>query len=77
MLMIRLQRVGRVHEPTFRVVLVDSKRGPKSGHSNTGNQISKDRLENILQIPLKHFHIFYALGTEQSSFQSVNNFEKF
>lgn len=32
MLMIRLQRVGRVHEPTFRVVLVDSKRGPKSGH---------------------------------------------
>jgi len=31
MLMIRLQRVGRIHEPTFRVVLVDSKRGPKSG----------------------------------------------
>ena len=33
MLMIRLQRVGRVHEPTFRVVLVDSKRGPKSGRA--------------------------------------------
>lgn len=33
MLMIRLQRVGRVHEPTFRVVLVDSKRGPKSGQT--------------------------------------------
>ncbi len=33
MLMIRLQRVGRVHEPTFRVVLVDSKRGPKSGQA--------------------------------------------
>ncbi len=31
--MIRLQRVGRVHEPTFRVVLVDSKRGPKSGQA--------------------------------------------
>lgn len=29
--MIRLQRVGRVHEPTFRVVLTDSKNGPKSG----------------------------------------------
>jgi small subunit ribosomal protein S16 len=31
MLMIRLQRVGRVHEPTFRLVLTDSKNGPKSG----------------------------------------------
>ena len=29
--MIRLQRVGRKHEPTFRVVLTDSKNGPKSG----------------------------------------------
>jgi len=33
MLIIRLQRVGRVHEPTFRLVLVDSKRGPKSGRA--------------------------------------------
>lgn len=31
MLMIRLQRIGRIHEPTFRVVLTDSKNGPKSG----------------------------------------------
>jgi len=31
MLAIRLQRVGRKHEPTFRVVLTDSKNGPKSG----------------------------------------------
>lgn len=31
MLIIRLQRVGRVHEPTFRIVLTDSKNGPKSG----------------------------------------------
>jgi small subunit ribosomal protein S16 len=31
MLMIRLQRVGRVHEPTFRLVLTDSKNSPKSG----------------------------------------------
>src|SRR5690349_16900824 len=31
MLMIRLQRVGRTHEPTFRLVLTDSKNGPKSG----------------------------------------------
>ncbi len=29
--MIRLQRTGRKHEPTYRVVLTDSKNGPKSG----------------------------------------------
>jgi len=33
MLIIRLQRVGRIHEPTFRVVLVDSKRSTKSGRA--------------------------------------------
>lgn len=31
MLKIRLQRVGRKHEPKFRVVLTDSKNGPQSG----------------------------------------------
>lgn len=31
MLMIRLQRVGKKHEPVFRLVLTDSKNGPKSG----------------------------------------------
>jgi len=31
MLIIRLQRVGRIHEPTFRVVLMDSKWSAKSG----------------------------------------------
>lgn len=31
MLTIRLQRVGKVHEPTFRVVVMDSKHSPKSG----------------------------------------------
>lgn len=29
--MIRLQRVGRKHEPIFRLVLTDSKNGPRSG----------------------------------------------
>ncbi|MFP4022351.1 MAG: 30S ribosomal protein S16 [Candidatus Paceibacterota bacterium] len=32
MLKIRLRRVGRRHEPTFRVVLTDSRRAPKSGN---------------------------------------------
>lgn len=31
MLKIRLQRVGRKHEPVFRLVLTDSQNGPKSG----------------------------------------------
>jgi len=31
MLIIRLQRTGRKHEPTFRVVLTDSKNSTKSG----------------------------------------------
>jgi len=31
MLKIRLQRVGRKHEPVFRLVVTDSKNGPKSG----------------------------------------------
>lgn len=31
MLKIRLQRVGKVHEPVYRLVLTDSKNGPKSG----------------------------------------------
>ena len=31
MLMIRLQRVGRKNDPSFRLVLTDSKNGPKSG----------------------------------------------
>ena len=33
MLMIRLQRVGRKHQPSFRVVAVDSRRGPRSGRA--------------------------------------------
>lgn len=33
MLKIRLQRVGKKHEPTFRVVVCDSKNGVKSGNN--------------------------------------------
>ncbi len=31
MLTIRLQRVGRKNDPSFRVVVTDSKHGPQSG----------------------------------------------
>lgn len=56
MLKIRLQRTGRKHEPTFRVVLTDSKNGPKSGkfleilghydaRRNDETQLKKDRIQ--------------------------------
>jgi small subunit ribosomal protein S16 len=56
MLKIRLQRTGRKHEPTFRVVLTDSKNGPKSGRfleilgsydarRNQDTQLKKDRIQ--------------------------------
>lgn len=56
MLMIRLQRVGRKHEPTFRLVLTDSKNGPKSGKylevlgsydSRLDNKIEQFKAERI------------------------------
>lgn len=33
MLKIRLQRVGRSHDPNFRLILTDSRKAPKSGKS--------------------------------------------
>ena len=33
MLTIRLQRIGRKNDPSFRVVVTDSRNGPKSGRS--------------------------------------------
>ncbi len=43
MLKIRLQRVGRKHEPTFRLVLTDSKNSTKSGRylENLGSYDSR------------------------------------
>src|SRR3989344_4020286 len=34
MLTIRLQRVGRTNDPNFRLVLIESKRAPRSGAFN-------------------------------------------
>jgi small subunit ribosomal protein S16 len=59
MLMIRLQRVGRKHEPTFRVVLTDSKNGPKSGKylKNLGwyDTRIKNKSEQIDTAAVKHW----------------------
>ena len=49
MLMIRLQRVGRKHEPVFRLVLTDSKNGPKSGKYLEVLGSYDPRLENKIE----------------------------
>ena len=60
MLIIRLQRTGRKHEPTFRVVLTDSKNGPKSGKylKNLGwydSRIKNKATEQIDTEAIKHW----------------------
>ncbi|MBI3632295.1 MAG: 30S ribosomal protein S16 [Candidatus Vogelbacteria bacterium] len=63
MLIIRLQRVGRKNDPTFRVVLTDSKNGPKSGRyleilgsydARKGKtQLEKDRIKYWIWVGAK------------------------
>ncbi|MBU6427123.1 30S ribosomal protein S16 [Patescibacteria group bacterium] len=59
MLAIRLQRTGRKHEPTFRVVLTDSKNGPKSGKylKNLGwyDTRLKNKAEQLKTDEIKHW----------------------
>ncbi len=59
MLMIRLQRVGRKHEPTFRLVLTDSKNSTKSGRyievlgsydPRTENKVEQFKIERIKEL---------------------------
>lgn len=63
MLKIRLQRVGRKHEPAFRVVLTDSKNSSKSGRlkevlgsydpRKTTDLLKADRIKHWLGIGAK------------------------
>ena len=57
--MIRLQRTGRKHEPTFRIVLTDSKNGPKSGKylENLGwyDTRIKNKVEQMDTEKIKHW----------------------
>lgn len=58
MLKIRLQRVGRKHEPTFRLVLTDSKNSTKSGRfaqvlgsydpRKSNESLDADRIRDLL-----------------------------
>lgn len=57
MLKIRLQRVGRKHEPSFRLVLTDSKNSTKSGRFGEllGNYDPRKSLEALKADRIKHW----------------------
>jgi len=71
MLKIRLQRVGRVHEPVFRLVLTDSKNATKSGKylENLGNFDSR----NAEKAEFKADRITYWLGKGAQATTTVYN----
>jgi small subunit ribosomal protein S16 len=73
MLKIRLQRVGRKNEPTFRLVVTDSKNGPKSGKSLEVVGSYDPRREN----DIKQFNvdrIKYWMGKGVKLSDTVHNF---
>ncbi len=71
--MIRLQRVGRKHEPTFRLVLTDSKNGPKSGRYLKVLGSYDPRNDNkIEQFDLPEIKNWIAKGAQLST--TVHNF---
>ncbi len=73
MLKIRLQRVGRKHEPTFRLVLTDSKNGPKSGKSLEVLGSFDSRRENdIKQFDIEKVKYWISKGAQISD--TVHNF---
>lgn len=57
MLKIRLQRVGRKHEPSFRLVLTDSKNSTKSGRFNEvlGSYDPRKSTESFKAERIKHW----------------------
>lgn len=57
MLKIRLQRVGRKHDPSFRVVVTDSKNGPKSGKALeiVGNYDPRKNVKELNEERVKHW----------------------
>lgn len=70
MLKIRLQRVGRKHEPSFRLVLTDSKNSTKSGRfaEVLGNYDPRKTAEAFKPDRIKHW---LSLGAGMTG--SVNN----
>lgn len=71
--MIRLQRTGRKHEPTFRLVLTDSKNGPKSGKYLEVLGSYDPRLDNkIEQFKIDRIKTHISNGAKLSD--TVHNF---
>lgn len=70
MLKIRLQRVGRKHEPSFRLVLTDSKNSTKSGRVSEmlGSYDPRKSTEALKSERIKHW---LSLGADPTA--SVNN----
>jgi small subunit ribosomal protein S16 len=68
MLMIRLQRTGRKHEPTFRVVLTDSKNGPKSGKylKNLGWYDTRIKNDATKQLDVEGIRYWMSKGAKLS-----------
>ena len=72
-LTIRLQRVGRTHEPTFRLVLTDSKNGPKSGkYVEVLGSYDSRRENKIEQFDVEKIKARIAEGAQLST--TVHNF---
>lgn len=70
MLKIRLQRVGRKNDPSFRVVCIDSRKGPKSGN-NIEILGSYDPKQNYINI--KEDRVKYWISTGAQVSDVINN----
>ena len=65
MLKIRLKRVGRKHDPSFRIIVTESTRGPMSGNyvENLGNYDSR---KNVKQINAERVKYWISKGAQVS-----------
>lgn len=64
MLKIRLQRTGRKHENTFRIVLTDSKNSTKSGRYKETLGSYDPRKENSAQIQTDRIKYWLSVGAK-------------
>jgi len=71
MLMIRLQRIGRKHDPHFRIVVIEKQRGPKSGKFT---EIVGSYNPKSSEVQLKEDRIKYWVSVGAQLSGTVNNF---
>jgi small subunit ribosomal protein S16 len=65
MLKMRLQRVGRKNDPSFRVIVTDSREGPKSGN-NVDNLGSYSAKSNVFTVDGEKAKEWIAKGVQVS-----------